>query len=117
MYRSHIAAASAVAEAMLTHGPRPTLRQIEARLCGSDRDELHTEAMTTLRPVPVPAVEVIALLSRCWSAVADIGADLYLRHMLTHAHVCAALELTDEGGPGSVQLAMIRSGWMPPHRE
>lgn len=63
-----------MAEAILTHGPRPTLCQIEARLHGSDPDELHQEAMATLRPVPVPAAAaaVTALLARCWTAVADL---------------------------------------------
>lgn len=108
VYRSHIAAAGAVAEAMFAHGPRPTLRQIEARLCGSDRDELHAEAMATLHPVPVPAAELQRLLSRCWTAVGDLAADLYLGRAITHARVCAALGVTDGGGPGSAQLAMIR---------
>jgi len=30
-----------------------------------------------------------------------------------HADVCAALGLTDDGGPGSVELALIRSGSVP----
>ncbi len=114
VYRSHIAAAGAVAEAMLTHGPRPTLRQIEARLCGSDKEDLHRQAMATLLPVPVPAAEVTSLLARCWPAVADLAADLYLGTAITHAQVCAGLGLTDEGGPGSTQLATIRNGWAPP---
>jgi len=112
VYRSYIAAAGAVAEAMLSHGPRPTLQQIEARLCGSDREELHLEAMTNLRPVPIPAADLTALLSRCWTAVADLAADIYLGSGVSHVDVCRALGLSDEGGPGSVGLAMIRSAVM-----
>lgn len=109
VYRSHIAAAGAVAEAMLACGPRPTLRQVESRLCGTDRAELVHEAMATLRPVPVPVAEVTSLLARCWSAVSDLAADLYIGRTVSHAEVCAALGLSDEGGPYSVGLAVIRS--------
>jgi hypothetical protein len=110
VYRTHIAAAGAVAEAMLVHGPRPTLRQIEARLCGSDRDELHQQAMASGFPVPIPAASVIALLSRCWAAIAELTPDLYFGRTLDHTDVCAAMGLRDEGGPHSVELAVIRSG-------
>lgn len=115
-YRSHIASAGAVAEALLTHGPRPTLRQIEARLRGSDKADLHNEAMATLRLVPIPAAEVGSLLSRCWGAVSELAADLYMGRSLTHAQVCHALGLNDEGGPHSVGLAVIRSGGIPPKK-
>lgn len=108
VYRCHVAAAGAVAEAMLTCGPRPTLPQIEARLCGGDEQELHDEAMATLRPVPIPAAEVSSLLRRCWPAVADLAADLYLGHTISHTRVCAALGVTDGGGPHGVELSLIR---------
>jgi hypothetical protein len=108
MHRLRIASAGAVAEAMLMHGRRPTLAQVEARLCGSDREELHTEAMATLRPVR-PAVDVLVpLLMRTWGAVSDLAGEIYGGRTVSHGDVCRALGLRDRDGGG---LFRIREGW------
>jgi hypothetical protein len=106
-YRSPIAAAGAVAAAVFHHGPRPTLRQVEAQLEGSDREELRLESLSSLQPLSTPLTEVLPAVLRCWSAVSGLAKDLYLGREISHADVCAALGLTDGGGSGSVGLAMV----------
>lgn len=58
----------------------------------------------------VPA-DTAGLLTRCWPAVELVGAGhLYHDGKATHADVCAALGLSDDGGPGSFELAGLRAG-------
>jgi hypothetical protein len=56
---------------------------------------------------------VVPLLDRCWPAVNAVTSKLFYKGQADHTDVCAALGLTDDGGPGSVGLAMIRSGSAP----
>ncbi|MDA4108170.1 M50 family metallopeptidase [Mycolicibacterium holsaticum] len=56
---------------------------------------------------------VVPLLERCWPAVKAVTSRLYFHGRAEHADVCAALGLTDDGGPASLGLAMIRSGAAP----
>lgn len=56
---------------------------------------------------------VVPLLDRCWPAVKAVTSKLFHHGQVDHADVCAALGLTDDGGPGSLELAMIRSGSVP----
>jgi hypothetical protein len=112
-YRPQIAAAGALAEAVFRHGPRPTIRQIEALLNGSDCEELRFVALSSLQPFSIPSNAVLPMVLRCWTAIGDLATELCLGHEIDHADVCAALGLTDEGGPGSLGLAMIRSGSAP----
>jgi hypothetical protein len=53
------------------------------------------------------------LLDRCWPAVNAVTSKLFYAGQVGHAAVCVALGLTDDGGPGSLGLAMIRSGSRP----
>lgn len=57
--------------------------------------------------------QIVPLLERSWSAVKTIAKQLYFHGTASHQDVCAALGLTDEGGPGSLGLAMIRGGIGP----
>jgi hypothetical protein len=111
--RLQIAAAGAVCEARMAHGPGPSLAQVEARLCGSDRAEFTDEGMRSMRCVPVPVAEVDGLLSRkrVLNAVSSLAGDLYDGATLSHADVVRALRLDDEGGPHSMALFKLRSGW------
>ncbi|AQA05022.1 hypothetical protein BVC93_24390 [Mycobacterium sp. MS1601] len=58
---------------------------------------------------------VAPLLERCWPAVKELAKTLYFAGSASHADVCAALGLPegDNGGPGSLSLAMIRAGSSP----
>jgi hypothetical protein len=56
---------------------------------------------------------VVPLLDRCWPAVEALAKQLFRQGEVTHSDVCAALGLTDDGGPGSLGLALIRSGNVP----
>jgi hypothetical protein len=111
--RLQIAAAGAVCEARMAAGGVPSVAQVEARLCGSDLAEFTTEAMRSLRRVPVPVAEVDALLSRkrVLNAVASLAGDLYNGVELRHQDVVAALRLEDGGGPHSMALFKLRGGW------
>ena len=59
------------------------------------------------------AAHVVPVLERCWEAVIAAARQLHTEGEIGHADVCAALGLTDGGGPGSIELAMIRSGSRP----
>jgi len=62
---------------------------------------------------PSAGAGVVTLLELCWSAVEVVTTKLYRTGRADHADVCAALGLSDDGGPGSLGLAMIRSGSVP----
>ena len=49
----------------------------------------------------------------CWPSVLTVTTKLFDYGQVDHADVCAALGLTNDGGPGSVGLAMIRTGSAP----
>ncbi len=112
-YRSHIAAAGAVAAAMFHHGRRPTARQMDNHLYGSDRDELRAAAFTAVAPMHAPLQAVQPVVLQHWAAIVDLATGMYFGNEIGHAHVCAALGLSDEGGPYSAELARIRSGGVP----
>jgi hypothetical protein len=62
---------------------------------------------------PAAGAGVVTLLERCWPSVKALSKKLFYDGQVDHAGVCAALGLTDDGGPGSLELAMIRSGSVP----
>jgi hypothetical protein len=47
------------------------------------------------------------------TATFGLAMELCLGNEIGHTDVCTALGLTDDGGPGSVALALIRSGTAP----
>lgn len=53
---------------------------------------------------------VVPLLERCWPAIKTLTRQLYRTGTASHTDVCASLGLSDDGGPGSLDLALIRSG-------
>lgn len=56
---------------------------------------------------------IAGLMERCYPAVKSLAKTLYFKGEASHADVCAALGLTDDGGPGSLGLAIIRCGSAP----
>lgn len=59
---------------------------------------------------PHQGAHIVPLLERCWPAVKTLAKGLYFTGTATHTDACAALGLTDDGGPSSMGLALIRSG-------
>jgi hypothetical protein len=53
---------------------------------------------------------IASLLEHCWPAVEQLATRLLVAGRADHAEVCIALGLNDDGGPGSFELACIRSG-------
>ncbi|MCP9271148.1 hypothetical protein [Mycolicibacterium arenosum] len=87
---------------------RPTQRQVLAILNrgGGYKDDrmLIASGGTHLGHFVTPLIE------RTWPAVMRVARRLYDTGEATHADVCAALGITDGGGPTSAQLAGLRSG-------
>jgi hypothetical protein len=114
VYRSHIAAAGAVAAAMFHYGPRLGWQQIDDQLHGTDRDELRAAAFSGYgQPMSAPLMAVRPLVQRCWTPIVKLATEMYFGRNIGHDDVCTALGLTDEGGSYSAELAMIRSGRVP----
>ena len=109
-YRAHIAAAGAVAAAIFHHGRQARLHHIERFLSPGDREELRLAAITDRAPFTEPLLAVKPTILRCWDAITDLSATLIADGQIRHRDVCTALGLTDDGGPGSAQLAGIRAG-------
>ncbi|WP_326544690.1 hypothetical protein QGN31_06555 [Mycobacterium sp. 2-64] len=59
---------------------------------------------------PAAGLAVIPLLERCWPAVERVAAELLVKGQVGHDEICTALGVTDDGGPGSLELANIRAG-------
>lgn len=113
-YRSHIAAAGAVAAAMFHHGPRATWHQIDDHLHGPDRDELRAAAFGGYgQPMSAPLTAVRPLVQRCWTPIVKLATEMYFGRSIGHDDVCTALGLTDDGGPYSRELHRIRHGGAP----
>ena len=58
---------------------------------------------------PAEGHGVATVLERCWLAVETLAKQLFYGQS-GHRDVCAALGLSDDGGPGSFELANIRAG-------
>lgn len=93
-------------EARWRAGRPPNLREMHSALprCSSDYKALIAAGG------PEAGRGAIALLERCWPAVEMLAGKLFRDGQIGHRDVCAALGLSDDGGPGSFELACIRSG-------
>lgn len=102
------------AQARWLAGRRPTQRDLYAVLDGHGcRDYAALQASGDT----AEASRIVPLLERCWPAITTLAVKT-LYHprkacLARNADVLAALGITDGGGPGSHQLAMIRSGRAP----
>lgn len=102
-----IAYAGPWAQARWRAGRRPTQREVYAILdAGGYKDErvLIAAGGTHLGHFVQPVIE------RCWPAVIRVAQHLHRTGEALHADVCAALDITDGGGPTSSQLAGLRAG-------
>lgn len=112
--------AGTFAEARWEHGPRPTTAQLQRLRQSNCRDERQLRAAGVRDLYGNPAAEarsaVPPLIDRAWPAVVRVAQQLFTTGEATNADVLAALGITDGGGPGSSQLASLRSGWrrVPP---
>jgi hypothetical protein len=106
---AEIAFAGPWAEARWRAGRRPTQRDMYAVLdttgCRDHREHLIGETGVAMRVEP--------LLERCWPAVVKVAQKLLRDNEVRHDDVCRALGLSDSGGPGSHELALIQSGQAP----
>jgi hypothetical protein len=77
----------------------------------SGREELRLASLSSREPRSGPLTDVlpVVLLLHC-DAIGKLATVLCARREITHADVCTALGLTDGGGPGSFELALVRSG-------
>jgi hypothetical protein len=92
-------------EAHCLHNRRFSARELHRALAGtSDEKALIAAGGVHLGSGVTP------LLERCWPAVEAVAVELLVTGQVDHRDVCAALGLSDDGGPGSFELACIRSG-------
>ncbi|MCV7368529.1 hypothetical protein CRI77_22420 [Mycolicibacterium duvalii] len=102
-----IAYAGPWAQARWRAGRRPTQREVYAVLDGGGRRDcgvLTASGGTHSGHFVQPVIE------RCWPAVIRVAQQLYRTGEALHTDVCAALDITDGGGPTSSQLAGLRAG-------
>jgi hypothetical protein len=98
-------------EAMfLAGGRRPTARDLMSVL--DTTGHLDDKALCASGGYSEGA-PVVPLLQRCWRSVMEVATKLNREGLVGHEDVCSALGLTDDGGPGSFELALIRSGCAP----
>lgn len=96
------------AQARWRAGKRPTQREVYDVLArAAQRDD---RALLASGGLPAVDQRLTGLLSRCWPGVVRVAQKLHRDGEATHTDVCAALGLTDGGGPGSLQLANLRAG-------
>lgn len=98
------------AEARFLAGERPTSRDLLSVL--DTTGHLDDKALCA-SGAHRDGVLVVPLLERCWPSVLAVAKKLLRGDEVGQKDVCAALELTDDGGPGSYELALIRSGLRP----
>lgn len=113
-FTASTAYAGPLAEARFRFGPTPRVDQVWAVLdgCGS-RDQTAIVAAVGVSRPPNSAM-IAKQLTTCWSSIATVANRLYFEGEVRHADVCAALGVTDGGGPGSFQLANIKAGLQRP---
>lgn len=107
-YRATITYAGPWCEARFIAGRHPGPADLHRALTASPSDD---QALCAAGGPSAVTADASMLLTRCWSAVGRVAIRLYLHNKATHADVCTALGLSDEGGPGSFELAGIRA-WL-----
>jgi hypothetical protein len=97
------------AQARWRAGRRPARRDMYAVLdtTGSRDHREHLRGETGVRNRVEP------LMERCWPSIVKVAQKLLRDNEVRHDDVCRALGLSDAGGPGSFELALIRSGQAP----
>ena len=105
-----IAYAGPWSQARWRAGRRPTQREMLMLFDGGghrDCGVLIAAGGTHLGHFVQPVVE------RTWPGILRVARQLYDTGEVLHADVCAALNITDGGGPSSSQLAGLRAGMRP----
>lgn len=113
-HRALVAYAGPWAEAKWTHGRggAPTMADLHRVMGASGRRDGSVLCASGIPP-GIAGTEVTGLLTRCWTPVKQVAKRMFVDGAASHADVCAALGLADNGGPGSVELALIRAGHAP----
>lgn len=111
--RAEVTYAGPYAEARWTAGPHPAPATLRASLCVNHQDDAALRRALAFGTGGTGSV-VVPLIERCWPAVVTLARTLFRDGEATHDEALAALGITDGGGPGSAQLANIRSGLRRP---
>lgn len=106
---SAVAFAGPWSEARWTRGRVPGPADMRSALARNGSDD----QVLCAAGGPHQGAFVVPLLERCWPSIKALTRQLYRTGTAAHADVCASLGLSDDGGPGSVALAIIRSGSAP----
>ena len=93
-------------------GPHPTATALRASMCTNHQDDAALRRLFASNAETGNAVA--PLIERAWPAVVTLARKLLRDGQARHPDVLAALGITDGGGPGSFQLANIRSGMRTP---
>src|SRR3954470_8777059 len=91
-------------EARWVAGRRPTQRDMFGVLATTGR--LDDKALSASGAFTEGA-RVVPLLEWCWPSVVSVARKLLRDGEARHEDVCTALGLSDSGGPGSFELALI----------
>ncbi len=113
-----IAYAGPFGEARWLEGRHPSQRTLLALMRGSGHGD-HRAICAAAASVDVYGYgntsaearrTVPPLLERAWPAVITLAHKIHVGGEATHDDVCKALGITDNGGPGSSQIASLRAG-------
>lgn len=111
--RALVAAAGPAAAAIFAHNDTPTARQLDAQLGAADREELRLAALHSYTSADEQLWAALPVVRRHWRSIGTLAAQMFAGHEIDHDDILAALGITDGGGPGSAQMATIRSGAAP----
>lgn len=88
---------------------RPSQREVYSVL---DTTGCHDKAMLVGDGMSV-AAGIVPMVERLWDPITTIAGRLHREGTASHTDVLAALGITDGGGPGSYQLALLAAGYAP----
>lgn len=112
--RHVVAAAGGVAQAVLQHGPNPTVAQISPFIHGSPIDGPEVTRFAIARGTErVPKADTLPLVLACWPAICALAGKITDSPDLgeiTHDDVTAALGLSADPALHPFELANLRAG-------
>lgn len=113
-HRALVAAAGPVASAIFAHGDTPSPRQLEAHLGDADGEELRLATFHSTENHQEMLAAALPVVNRCWRSITALAAQMFAGNEIDHNDVLGALGVTDGGGLGSPQLALIASAMRDP---
>lgn len=107
--KAEIAYAGPWSQARWRAGRYPTTRDLHAVFASTGHKDDRVLTASAYPDGGHNGRDVVPLVERCWPAVIRVAQALHRSGEVHQRDVCAALGITDGGGPTSVQLAAIRS--------